>query len=42
MDTRLRGYDREVGTPDDLKTVMPDLIGHPSLKNAGSSDQARG
>jgi hypothetical protein len=42
MDTRLRGYDRKIGTPDHCETVMPDLIGHPCLQNAGSSGQARG
>ena len=42
MDTRVRGYNRKVGTPDYLKTVMPDLIGYPCLQNAGSSGQARG
>ncbi|PUE40024.1 hypothetical protein B9Z34_08155 [Limnohabitans sp. Hippo3] len=42
MDTRLRGYDRKIGTPDHCETIMPDLIGHPCLQNAGSSGQARG
>ncbi len=41
IDTRLRGYDRKVGTPNYLKTVMPDLIGHPCLHDAGSSVRAQ-
>ena len=42
MDIRLLGYNRKIGTPDHCETVMPDLIGHPCLQNAGSSGQARG